>query len=145
MVLCDIDHFKLYNDAYGHVAGDDCLKRVAAVITSIFQRAGDLVARYGGEEFAVIMPATNAENAGAIAERLRQAVWAQSIPHTASGTVDRLTLSIGVATLMTGEVISAHKLTNLADEALYMAKANGRNRVEQYLTDSAPPTSVSVR
>jgi diguanylate cyclase (GGDEF)-like protein/PAS domain S-box-containing protein len=145
LILCDIDHFKLYNDTYGHIAGDKCLQQVAAVITTIFKRAGDVVARYGGEEFAVIMPATNAENAGIVAERLRQAVWDRAISHTGSRTVDRLTLSIGVATLSSGEAITAHKFTTMADEVLYMAKANGRNRVEHYVADTALPSGGSVQ
>lgn len=144
LILCDIDHFKLYNDTYGHIAGDQCLQQVAAVIASMFKRAGDVAARYGGEEFAVIMPATDAENAGIIAERLRQALWERAIPHTASRTVDRLTLSIGVATLAPGEVITAQKFTTMADEALYMAKANGRNRVDKYAADLTTP-SVSAQ
>ena len=144
LIFCDIDHFKLYNDSYGHIAGDKCLQQVATVITSIFKRAGDLVARYGGEEFAVIMPATNAEDAGMFAERLRQAVWERAIPHTASHTVDRLTLSIGVATLAPREIMTAHKFTTLADAALYAAKANGRNRVEEYIADTASSSSTRV-
>jgi diguanylate cyclase (GGDEF)-like protein/PAS domain S-box-containing protein len=136
LILCDIDHFKGYNDTYGHVAGDECLQQVATVIKSVFGRAGDLAARYGGEEFAVIMPTTNGENAFVVAERLRQAVWDRAIPHAASLAADRLTLSIGVATLASGGVITAQGFTTLADEALYLAKANGRNRVEQQLVDS---------
>lgn len=144
LILCDIDHFKLYNDSYGHVAGDQCLQQVAAVITSLSNRAGDVAARYGGEEFAVILPATNGENACLVAEQLRQAVWDRAIAHTASPTVDRLTLSIGVATLPSAEAITAQKFTTLADEALYLAKANGRNRVEQYITDTTSPSGISV-
>jgi diguanylate cyclase (GGDEF)-like protein/PAS domain S-box-containing protein len=144
LILCDIDHFKLYNDVYGHVAGDECLQKVAAVIRSVFKRGGDLVARYGGEEFAVIMPAANAENAGIVAERMRLAIWERSIPHTGSRVADRVTLSIGVATLRSGEVMEAKQFAMRADEALYMAKANGRNRVEQHFDDAALATNVNA-
>ncbi|MGB5337520.1 MAG: GGDEF domain-containing protein, partial [Gammaproteobacteria bacterium] len=135
LILCDIDHFKLYNDSYGHVAGDQCLQQVAAVIKSIFKRASDAAVRYGGEEFAVIMPATNAEHARVVAEKLRQAIWDRAIPHASSRTADRLTLSIGVTTLPSGETITVQKFTSMADEALYTAKANGRNRVEEYCAE----------
>jgi diguanylate cyclase (GGDEF)-like protein len=125
------------------VAGDECLQQVATVIKSVFGRAGDLAARYGGEEFAVIMPTTNGENAFVVAERLRQAVWDRAIPHASSLAADRLTLSIGVATLASGGVITAQGFTTLADEALYLAKANGRNRVEQQLVDGDSLFKVS--
>jgi diguanylate cyclase (GGDEF)-like protein len=144
LILCDIDHFKLYNDTYGHIAGDKCLQEVAAVIRSTFKRGGDLVARYGGEEFAVIMPMTSADNAVLVAERLRHALWQRALPHTASRTTDRVTLSIGVATMASGETIAARKLASMADEALYMAKASGRNRVEQYDKDSAQLPHIST-
>jgi diguanylate cyclase (GGDEF)-like protein/PAS domain S-box-containing protein len=144
LILCDIDHFKLYNDTYGHIAGDECLRHVATIIASVFKRAGDLVARYGGEEFAVIMPATSAENAGIVAERLRQAVWDRAIPHDASRIADRVTLSIGVATLSSAETLTPQKFTTHADEALYTAKANGRNRAESFGADTASPTSIRV-
>ena len=134
LILCDIDHFKLYNDHYGHIEGDECLRQVASVIQSVFKRAGDLVARYGGEEFAIIVPATNA---AAIAERLRKAVWDSLIPHSKSKTSDRLTLSIGVATLDSGKPIAAQQFTALADEALYKAKALGRNHVQQHVAVEA--------
>lgn len=142
LILCDIDYFKLYNDSYGHISGDQCLQQVASIIKSDFKRAGDLVARYGGEEFAVILPATNAKNAIIVAERLRQAIWDEGIPHAASRIADRLTLSVGVATLASGEVMTTQKFTTLADEALYMAKAKGRNRAEQHMTGISPSSNV---
>jgi len=143
MILCDIDHFKLYNDTYGHVAGDECLQQVALVMKSVFKRAGDLVARYGGEEFAVVMSVMNGESALAAAEQLRQAVWDRALPHESSLVADRVTLSIGVATLEPGEVIEAQRFTSQADGALYTAKENGRNRAEQSVVDTAPPSSIS--
>lgn len=137
LLLCDIDHFKLYNDHYGHIEGDECLRQVAAIIGSVFQRAADLVARYGGEEFAVIMPATDAGNALTVAQKLRQAVWRGSIPHAASPLAGRVTLSIGVATLNPGEELSTEKFIMCADEALYRAKAKGRNRVQPHVAGPA--------
>lgn len=144
LFLCDIDYFKLYNDHYGHIDGDACLRQVAKVIRSVFQRAGDLVARYGGEEFAVIMPATRAENAAKVAERLRIAVRDAQIPHAASPVADCVTLSIGIATINSRETISALKFIELADGALYAAKANGRNRVQQHDADFSPQGKRSV-
>lgn len=137
LMLCDIDHFKLYNDHYGHIRGDDCLQQVAEVIRSVFQRAGDLVARYGGEEFAIVLPATAAADAVRLAERLRQSVWDRKIPHAATDIDARVTLSIGVATLDSAEAISTENLITRADEALYGAKADGRNRVQQHIADTA--------
>jgi diguanylate cyclase (GGDEF)-like protein/PAS domain S-box-containing protein len=142
LIMCDIDHFKHYNDSYGHVAGDECLQQVALVLKSVFGRAGDLVARYGGEEFAVIMPGTSVENSGKVAERLRQAVWDRAIPHESSQVAARLTLSIGIATLISGGVIAAQEFTTRADEALYAAKENGRNRVERYTIGSDSLSNV---
>ena len=144
LMLCDIDYFKLYNDTYGHVAGDRCLEQVATLLNTLFKRAGDTVARYGGEEFAVVLPATNASDAGMVAEQLRQAIWERAIPHAASRTGGRLTISIGIATLASGEVITAQRLTIRADDALYAAKANGRNRVEHFVADSVQPSSASI-
>ena len=111
---------------------------------TVFKRAGDLVARYGGEEFAVVLPATSAENALLVAERLRQAVWDRDMPHTQSRVADRITLSIGVATLSSGELTQTQKFTAMADEALYMAKANGRNRTEQHLVGRIPSPSIGL-
>ena len=119
------------------------LSRVAEILHSRCRQT-DVVARYGGEEFAVIMPMTSADNAVLVAERLRQALWQRALPHTASRTTDRVTLSIGVATMASGETIAARKLASMADEALYVAKASGRNRVEQYDKDSAQLPSIST-
>src|SRR6202453_322647 len=95
LLMCDVDHFKLYNDGHGHQAGDECLKSVAKVLSQCY-RAGDLVARYGGEEFAMVLPQTNRAGAVQVAERVRAAVAAAALPHTASPVCDRVTVSIGV-------------------------------------------------
>jgi diguanylate cyclase (GGDEF)-like protein/PAS domain S-box-containing protein len=145
LILCDIDYFKLYNDHYGHLAGDRCLQQVAAGIRETFKRAGDLCARYGGEEFAVIMPATSPGDACLMAERLNKAVWALALPHEASRIADRISLSVGVATIMPGEIASTVDIVSAADEALYLAKANGRNRVEQYRAEPGTRSGQTAR
>lgn len=128
-LIADIDYFKPYNDNYGHQAGDDCLKNVAAVIAASARRPGDMVARYGGEEFAIVLPGLVKENAALIAEKLREAVVELNIPHKGSSVSDRVTLSVGVASVMPTDQIESSDLIRAADRALYMAKENGRNRV----------------
>ncbi|MEU8081871.1 diguanylate cyclase [Catellatospora citrea] len=127
LAMVDIDHFKLYNDHYGHPAGDDCLQRVAAELTRNL-RAGDLVARYGGEEFAVVMPGLDTEAARGAAERLRIAISDLAEPHVLarSGIV---TVSIGVAAMTPRPDRDPDDLVGLADVELYRAKRNGRDQV----------------
>lgn len=132
VLLCDVDFFKRYNDTYGHAVGDQCLRQVAQTMRASIARAGDVVARIGGEEFAVILPATDAAAALSLAERLRLAVIDQAIPHTASSVAEHITLSIGQATLEPGETATFEALLELADRALYQAKAAGRNQIVSY-------------
>lgn len=129
LILMDIDHFKKYNDHYGHIEGDACLKRVAKVIAKSVKRPGDLVARYGGEEFVVLLPSTPAEGAKIIAEHIRAGIEAQNILHTASPTSPHVTASLGVVTVVPERVKDASLFVKAADEALYLAKENGRNQV----------------
>jgi diguanylate cyclase (GGDEF)-like protein len=129
LIMIDIDHFKSYNDNYGHVAGDACLQRVAALIASRVNRAPDLAARYGGEEFAIIMPETDARGARLMAEKIRSGIVDLQIPHAFSPTSDVVTVSLGVVTVETLQMESPKDVINLADEELYRAKANGRNQV----------------
>ena len=129
LLMIDIDHFKAFNDAHGHQRGDDYLKAVAAALRDGLNRPGDQVARYGGEEFVVILPATDDSGANACAERLRGNVLALEIPHDRPGAPLSATVSIGVATAFPREGSSSATLIAAADEALYRAKSEGRNRV----------------
>ena len=129
LLVCDIDSFKRYNDTYGHAMGDQCLRAVAAAMRSSVGRAGDLVARIGGEEFAVLLPATDEPTARALAERLRLSVIELAIPHQDSGVAPYVTISIGIALFDHNLIDNFDALFDLADQALYRAKANGRNQV----------------
>ena len=127
-VLCDVDYFKLYNDNYGHLAGDEVLQKVASTIVAQC-RSGDTAYRYGGEEFLAILPEQSLESAAAFADRLRLAVEDLRIPHEANDPPGIVTISAGVAALPAGESKSADDLLTEADQALYRAKESGRNRV----------------
>lgn len=128
LLLLDADFFKSYNDTYGHLGGDEVLRSIASCVQLNVRRPADLGARYGGEEFAVILSETDAAGAWSIAERIRSAVAALEIPHTGS-LAERVTVSIGVATAYPQVGQPATALVQEADEALYEAKRNGRNRV----------------
>jgi diguanylate cyclase (GGDEF)-like protein/PAS domain S-box-containing protein len=138
LLLCDVDHFKRYNDRYGHQQGDACLVRVGEALEGVIRRPADLAARYGGEEFALVLPGTSREGAASRAERVRAAVRELGIVHEAS---DRgvVTVSVGVATVM-GAWTSA-ELIALADKALYEAKAAGRD-CEVCVHEEHAPASV---
>jgi len=129
LMVCDIDWFKQFNDNYGHVAGDNCLRRVAGKIRACCQRETDIVARYGGEEFVVLFPGSGAAGSRR-AEHIRQGIWDLNIPHRGSRIADRITVSLGVARIVPGKRTSAHGLIECVDRALYAAKSSGRNRVE---------------
>ncbi|WP_238375971.1 diguanylate cyclase domain-containing protein [Ectothiorhodospira magna] len=129
LLMIDIDQFKPYNDHYGHGAGDDCLRRVAQALSQAPSRPVDLVARYGGKEFMVLLPDTDKQGAGHVAERLLEAVRALEIPHEYSDVASRVTISVGAATHdAADEKTSAEQLKKAADTALYRAKTQGRNR-----------------
>ncbi len=134
LIIGDIDDFKLYNDTYGHLAGDDCLSSVATVIASASKRPTDLACRYGGEEFTVILPKTDLNEARNIAEKIRDGLHHRQIPHKSSRVHDYVSISLGASTYQ-GQFKNCMELTNAADRALYLAKANGRNRVEAYLSN----------
>jgi diguanylate cyclase (GGDEF)-like protein len=138
LVLIDVDSFKAFNDNFGHPEGDTCLQEIGCSLQASSNRPDDLVARYGGEEFAMILPNTDAEGAFKVAERIRGDIQALSIshPHTAVVNTDTVTVSCGVATLVVTNDYASEKLIDRADKALYRAKANGRNQVQVYVTDS---------
>ena len=129
LLLLDIDHFKLYNDCYGHQSGDECLQKIAQLLIQMMRRSGDIYARYGGEEFAVILPNADAEKAARMAEAIRAAIEALDIRH-AQADRGKVTVSIGVACVRPrGSGARAADLIESADRALYEAKRGGRNRV----------------
>jgi diguanylate cyclase (GGDEF)-like protein len=140
LLICDVDHFKRYNDHYGHQAGDECLKIIAGHIDRC-RRTGDLVARYGGEEFAMVMPHTPLEGALKVGERVRAAIATAGIPHAASSVCDRVTVSVGVAcrTPRITDTRDAYALIEEADGNLYLAKRQGRNRVNEQEKEQTIP------
>ena len=127
LVMCDIDFFKQYNDLYGHVRGDDCLKRVAETLRTGAARPRDFVARYGGEEFVLVLPETDETGAAHIGARCREAVLEQSIPHEASKVAPSVTVSVGVSTIVPSPDDEPVRLIDTADKCLYRAKQGGRN------------------
>jgi len=130
LVLIDLDHFKLFNDHYGHQAGDSCLQQVSACLKAALERSHDLVARYGGEEFVCVMPETPLEGAEAKAQALEKAVRALRIPHDKSAVADGIvTISLGVAVAMPNVGDECAALILCADRSLYMAKDAGRGQV----------------
>jgi len=129
LVMLDVDHFKNFNDTYGHLAGDDCLHQIGMMLETIVGRAPDIVARYGGEEFTVILPETESSGAQALAERIRKGVEELAIPHSTSDTAKYVTVSLGVISVYPSSLVSPKQLVALADEALYSAKNKGRNRI----------------
>ena len=130
LILLDVDHFKAYNDHYGHQGGDECLRRVADAVASAARRPVDLAARYGGEEFALVLPDTDADGARHVAERVRAAIHAAAIPHAASATGSHVTVSLGVALARFADDADADAVVQRADAALYRAKSAGRDRAE---------------
>jgi diguanylate cyclase (GGDEF)-like protein len=126
LLMIDVDHFKPFNDRYGHLAGDECLRKVSAIITDSIKRPGDLAARYGGEEFAVVLPGSDYVGAFLVAEKIRRAVLQADIAHSDSpeGTV---TVSVGVCASNAASPVRPEDLIGAADKALYVAKASGRN------------------
>ncbi len=129
LILLDVDHFKHFNDCYGHVAGDHCLQAIAGALIQAGQRAGELAARYGGEEFIILLPGATLEDALRCVNRIQCEIAALAIPHaeTSPGVV---TVSLGVASLIPAREVAPEQLLRRADEALYRAKNAGRNRVE---------------
>ncbi len=144
VVLMDVDYFKKYNDTYGHLAGDDCLKKVAGVMSAAGKRATDLAGRYGGEEFILILPATKEEGALIVAEKIRAGVEALGIPHEKSSVAGHVTVSLGVAGTVPVQGLSWTEIVRNADEALYCAKESGRNRVCGFEADRKAPDGAAA-
>jgi diguanylate cyclase (GGDEF)-like protein len=129
LIMIDIDYFKPYNDSYGHLQGDECLKAVANALSGTIQRPGDILARFGGEEFLAILPGIDLKGAVYLAEKMRQSVSSLGMPHKASLVADHVTISAGVATEPSCRDKSTHELVKVVDDQLYRAKSSGRNRV----------------
>ncbi|MFA7535921.1 MAG: diguanylate cyclase [Desulfuromonadales bacterium] len=143
LLLCDIDYFKAYNDHFGHLAGDDCLRRIGFLMQRLFRRAGDLAARYGGDEFAVILADTAAEEAFELGEDLRSAMLAEKIEQVPNVGSELVTLSIGIITVEDFNDQTAEWLTAQADEALYLSKKKGRNCVSLVRWPLSPARTIS--
>ena len=128
LILFDVDKFKLYNDYYGHLRGDDCLIRIAQTVEQIVHRPADLVARYGGEEFSVLLPNTDLAGAIKVVQSIQQGIHALAIPHAKSDVKDIVTLSLGITSLIPTRDIKPDTLIASADKAMYNAKQEGRDR-----------------
>ncbi|MGI4849391.1 MAG: sensor domain-containing diguanylate cyclase [Janthinobacterium lividum] len=129
LIFLDIDFFKQYNDHYGHIQGDECLKRVATALSKVGARPRDFFARYGGEEFVLVMPGTDERAAAIVADRCRSIVFKEQIAHAASSVGQILTISVGVGTIVPTERDEAMAFVDLVDKRLYLAKQGGRNRI----------------
>lgn len=129
LIMIDIDHFKSYNDHYGHLGGDDCLRQVSATLEMSLRRPGDFLARYGGEEFAALLPGTKASGAVHVANTMIRQLAEKRLPHLASAVSDCVTVSLGVASLVPDTAKQPEALVSAADQALYSAKKAGRNQV----------------
>jgi diguanylate cyclase (GGDEF)-like protein len=129
LIMMDIDYFKAYNDNYGHLAGDECLKRLASELGEICRRPADLFSRYGGEEFVMLLPDIDSRGAASMADRVQEKVRGIRIPHAYSLVADHVTFSMGVATMVPQDDQTQFDLINAADNLLYIAKQNGRNQI----------------
>jgi diguanylate cyclase (GGDEF)-like protein len=130
LIMIDVDYFKNYNDAYGHLAGDTTLIRIAQLISACLKRPGDVAARFGGEEFVILLPRTNVEGAKEVAENIRDAMQRQDIEHAHSPIAPRITVSMGIVSVVPRSDLDRGQLIEFADQALYEAKERGRDRWE---------------
>ena len=141
VAIIDVDHFKLYNDTYGHLAGDTCLKTIAEAIQGCISRPGDLACRFGGEEFILVLPDTDEAGALIVAETARTRVEQRALPHSASPVSKVVTVSVGAAAFAVGEGFKIETLIEKADQALYAAKGTGRNQTVGYSALDSPVSS----
>jgi len=128
-ILIDVDHFKPYNDTYGHIEGDTCLKKIAAELTSCVKECGGFLARYGGEEFIIFLYGNTLAQGFAVSEKVKKAIQDLNIPHKLSSAASCVTVSIGVSALIPNEENVPETLIHIADESLYEAKRKGRNKI----------------
>ena len=129
LIMIDIDYFKQYNDHYGHLQGDDCLKRVSQALDEAATRSRDFLARFGGEEFVLVLPDSDAESAATVAERCRKAIFKLQIPHAKSEVSQLLTISLGVGSVVPGPDDELMDFIETVDKRLYLAKQSGRNAI----------------
>jgi diguanylate cyclase (GGDEF)-like protein len=140
LILCDVDHFRQYNENHGHQAGDDCLRQLALVLDRTAKRPGDLAARYGGEEFAIILPNTNSAGGVVVGQTIQESVGHLPLPEVDRATP--ITLSLGVASVVPSQDMAVEMLIELSDRALYLAKERGRNQMvclEQHSGEVSEP------
>ena len=135
LIMVDIDYFKLYNDAYGHQAGDECLKQVAGILSDVLKRSSDIVARYGGEEFIIALRESDLNCAVETAASIQKSLYLSNISHDKSEVENRITLSMGIAIQIPDQNSDVTGLIKNADDALYQAKKNGRNQYHVYQVD----------
>ncbi len=148
LMMTDVDHFKQYNDLYGHPAGDTCLKSVAEAISRALHRPADMVARYGGEEFAIILPDVDISGAKHVADEVLNEITAMKIPHAESSAGIYVSLSIGIGIMESPQNIAPDCLLEIADKNLYQAKEDGRNRYrigDGLLVDLTPTEQLNMR
>ena len=145
VAMIDVDWFKQYNDHYGHLAGDDCLRKIATTMQNALKRPGDMLARYGGEEFVAILPSTPLSGGLLIAQNLRDSVRQLGLLHEYSGEEKIVTVSIGVAAITPDYVATPALLIAAADEMLYKAKTSGRDQVQGRRCDNSPVVSCLPR
>lgn len=136
LIMLDVDYFKKFNDNYGHLAGDECLRQIAAALKCIVRYVTDTAARYGGEEFVAVLPDTDSYGAAVLAERIRKAVEELAIPHAGSDIAEYVTVSLGVVTVTPARLAAVEQVVALADEALYCAKKGGRNQISVTVEDA---------
>jgi diguanylate cyclase (GGDEF)-like protein len=142
--MIDVDHFKNFNDSLGHAAGDKCLQRIAHALQFSVRVELDTVARYGGEEFVAILPGASLDEALAIGERVRAAIAALEMPHSSRPGGNLVTVSVGVATCASATAVAAPDLLHAADDALYLAKSQGRDCVvAKQILASTPSHSIT--